>query len=273
MQKPQLFDEAGGILLIINVLRRKRAMSEGNVQSVHGPISPGSRRPAQAGARRVLVIDGDRDMCELLVLALTKDGYSVDCGLSCQEALGRLKERRYGLVISDYELPDGTAATWIAQATRAGWLKSAPVLIATAHPDPPEVGHLEILRKPFDLEQLLHQVRRITELGRAARRAKRDRPFSERTVELVLYVTAGTIASERAQHHIGVLTRGCAAGTCSFVVREVTVHSGEAEADHIVFTPTLVKRHPGPPTWVIGDQALQAQLAALLEVWGVTGHE
>ena len=75
-------------------------------------------------SRRILVIDDDRDLCaSSSVLALTGDGYSVDCGLSCGEALSRLQEQRYGLVISDYELPDGTAATWMGRATRAGLLE------------------------------------------------------------------------------------------------------------------------------------------------------
>jgi DNA-binding response OmpR family regulator len=240
-------------------------------ESLQGPIGPGAGRRAQGGARRILVVDDDRDMCELLVLALTRDGYTVDCGLSCEEALARLGAHRYGLVISDYELRDGNAATWIRQATSAGQLTSTPVLIATAHPDPSELRHLDLVRKPFDPEQLLQQVRLMTELSRTRRRTKRlEHPIPDGAVELVLYVTAGTTASENAQQQLGDLTRHLSVETLSLLILDVATHSEEAEADRVVFTPTLVKRRPAPPTWVIGDLSLKAQLKGLLEIWGVT---
>jgi DNA-binding response OmpR family regulator len=240
-------------------------------ESLQGPIGPGAGRRAQGGARRILVVDDDRDMCELLVLALTRDGYRVDCGLTCEEALARLGAHRYGLVISDYELPDGNAATWIRQATSAGQLTSTPVLIATAHPDPPELRHLDIVRKPFDPDQLLQQVRRMTERSRTRRRTRRpERALPDGAVELVLYVTAGAKACENAQQQLGDLTRHVSEGTLSLLILDVATHSEEAEEDKVVFTPTLVKRQPGPSTWVVGDLSLKAQLEGLLEIWGVT---
>lgn len=241
-------------------------------EPLEGPAS--DRRP-QSGAHRILVIDDDRDLCELLVLALTGDGYSVDCGINCGEALSRLQEQRYGLVISDYELPDGTAATWMGRATRAGLLEGTPVLIATGHPDPHGVGRSVILRKPFDLQQLLPQVRRMAEGGGAARKKGRRDHASDagRPVELVLYVTTGTVASEKALEHLGQLTDRFRAGTYSVVVRDVAAHAKEAEEDQVVFTPTLVKRHPMPPTWVVGDLTRQEHLAGLLEFWGGSAHD
>jgi CheY-like chemotaxis protein len=225
-------------------------------------------------AGRILVIDDDRDVCELLAVALTGDGYTVDCGLSCEEALSHLRRERYGLVITDYELPDGTAPTWMRTATRAGLLEGTPVLMATGHPDPRGVGRSEILRKPFDLEQLQRQVRRMVDGGVAAQEGAHPGlgPATGPVVELVLYVTPGTAASEKAQQHLTELTDGLPRGTCSVAVRDVAAHAEEAEKDHVIFTPTLVKRHPLPPTWVVGDLSHREHLAGLLKFWGGSIH-
>lgn len=246
-------------------------MDQGPLQ---GPISPDRGRRPQAGTRRLLIIDGNRDVCEMLALALTNDGYTVDCGFSGRDALALLGKHRYGLVIGDYELPDGTAASWIAAATRGGLLESTPILIETAHPDPQGIETFEVLRRPFVPDQLLQQVRRMVERGRARRRRKRPAPAaSQPVVELVLYVSPGVTASEDARRHLEELTARCADGSHSLTVLDVALHGEEAEADKVVFTPTLVKRRPPPETWVVGDMSVRDQLDGLFEVWGLGGRK
>ena len=43
-----------------------------------------------------------------------------------------------------------------------------------------------------------------------------------------------------------------------------------ADEDAVVFTPTLVKRAPGPKTWIIGNLNQPDLLIDLLEVSGVS---
>jgi hypothetical protein len=42
-----------------------------------------------------------------------------------------------------------------------------------------------------------------------------------------------------------------------FEVLDVTSAAEQAERDRVLFTPTLVKRRPGPPAWLVGDTGVQ----------------
>ena len=67
----------------------------------------------KAGARaktaemRVLVIDDEADIRELLDLTLARMGLSADCAGSVAEAKAFLARERYHLCLTDMRLPDG----------------------------------------------------------------------------------------------------------------------------------------------------------------------
>jgi hypothetical protein len=54
-----------------------------------------------------------------------------------------------------------------------------------------------------------------------------------------------------------------------FEVKDLSRNITSAEEDHVIFTPTLVKRHPDPPAWFVGDRVDREMLSALLVSWGV----
>ena len=64
-------------------------------------------RIAGGNARRVLVVDDEPDIRELLELTLVKMGLAVDTAGSVGEAQERLKNARFDLCITDMRLPDG----------------------------------------------------------------------------------------------------------------------------------------------------------------------
>ena len=55
----------------------------------------------------------------------------------------------------------------------------------------------------------------------------------------------------------------------AFTICDVANDPQGAEEDSIVFTPTLVKRGPGPRTWLIGNLDQPDLLIDLLDVSGV----
>jgi two-component system, NtrC family, response regulator PilR len=57
--------------------------------------------------KRILLVDDDDDVRELLALALRSEGYFVDVAASAARALSNLMESEYALVIADWRLPDG----------------------------------------------------------------------------------------------------------------------------------------------------------------------
>ena len=64
-------------------------------------------RPGGARAGRVLVVDDEPDIRELLELTLVKMGLGVDTAGSVAEARETLKETRFDLCLTDMRLPDG----------------------------------------------------------------------------------------------------------------------------------------------------------------------
>ena len=56
---------------------------------------------------RVLVVDDEEDIRELLDLTLARMGLSADCAGSVAEARQYLEKERYSLCLTDMRLPDG----------------------------------------------------------------------------------------------------------------------------------------------------------------------
>ena len=61
---------------------------------------------------RILVVDNDKAICWVLEKAFSEEGYSVDVAMDGREALKKIEENSYSLVIMDVMMPvmDGLAA-------------------------------------------------------------------------------------------------------------------------------------------------------------------
>lgn len=202
-------------------------------------------------APRLLLVEDSDDTRMLLSVALSRDGWRVDEAADAFRAAGLLRAGRYDLLLADYDLPGKTGATLVREAAAEGLLEGTRIVIVTAHPDPRGVEDLEVVHKPLDLPAFLGQLRRIREAAAAARKAAaRDAPAP--AVELVLYVSAHSLASAVALANLRSAMRDGPPGV-KLEVCDLAAQPEAAEADNVVFTPTLVKRHPGPRTWILGD--------------------
>ena len=79
-----------------------------------------------------------------------------------------------------------------------------------------------------------------------------DRVEARPPVELVLYVSPGSPACARAQRNIQGLIARLDASRVGLDVCDVSEDAERAEADRILFTPTLVVRRP-LLIWIVGD--------------------
>ena len=121
-----------------------------------------------------------------------------------------------------------------------------------------------VVGKPIDLDLFLDHVRRTLKapVGRhaAAARAK---------VELVLYVEPGSAASARAEQTMARVLRSFDAEAFSYSRCDRALNPAPARRDGVAFTPTLVKRHPAPRFWIVGDLGDGTPVADLLRSCGV----
>jgi two-component system response regulator PilR (NtrC family) len=118
------------------------------------------RAERRGGAReqRVLVVDDEPDIRELLELTLARMGLAVDSAGSLREARERLREGSYQLCLTDMRLSDGEGLELVRHI--AGLSGDLPVAVITAHGSAEnavaalKAGAFDYVSKPVGLEQL-----------------------------------------------------------------------------------------------------------------------
>jgi circadian clock protein KaiB len=75
----------------------------------------------------------------------------------------------------------------------------------------------------------------------------------EPVIELALYVSPTSAACLKVRGDIENVLKAYDAGRVRFEVLDISQDVRRAEEDRVIFTPTLVKRRPGPPAWFVGD--------------------
>ena len=63
--------------------------------------------PTNGTKGRILVVDYEADIREILCMALEGEGYAVDAVAGVTDAKSRLADIQYALVLTDWRLPDG----------------------------------------------------------------------------------------------------------------------------------------------------------------------
>ncbi|HUU97981.1 MAG TPA: response regulator [Phycisphaerae bacterium] len=120
------------------------------------------------GKKRVLVVDDDRAIVEMLVELLERDGrFEVQTAVTGFDAGLRTKEFRPDVIVLDYMLPDINGNVVIQTIRDDSSLQHVKIIIVSGVVNREDVQNLldcgadDFLQKPFSIEQL---VRRITEL-------------------------------------------------------------------------------------------------------------
>lgn len=109
-------------------------------------------------APRILVVDDEADLRELLEITLLKMGLDVDSAASLGAARAFLQAGEYALVLTDMRLPDGVGIDLVREV--AGAAKNTPIAVITAFGSAEnavtalKAGAFDYLTKPVGLDQL-----------------------------------------------------------------------------------------------------------------------
>lgn len=109
---------------------------------------------------RILVVDDDLPVRELLVTLLTEMGYTVIEAAHGVAALDLLANTQVDLVISDVMMPllDGVR---LCQQVKATW-QTACILMSSAPQQPSRVAGADaFIAKPFDLDRFEHVIETV----------------------------------------------------------------------------------------------------------------
>jgi len=151
-----------------------------------------------SSASRVLVVDDDPELLQFLQDEFSQQGLacsSANCG---GDALLRLRQEHFDLVVLDWTLPDFDGTEICRRLRSSG--DTTPVLMLTAHDDLDDrvqaldLGVDDYLTKPFELKELHARVRARLRRGQFAssERAKDNLSLGDLQIDLIEHrVTRG----------------------------------------------------------------------------------
>jgi len=115
------------------------------------------------GVKTILLVDDDDSTVEFLAQLLDLEGYAVLTASNGQEALECASKTVPDLIITDQRMPVMTGAELFRALKRSVPLRHVPVILVTSAPPAAarDLQWAELIRKPFDLDDLLRSVHRV----------------------------------------------------------------------------------------------------------------
>src|SRR5215207_7548476 len=108
-------------------------------------------------APRVLIVDDDVPICELLELAFTDEGWDVRVRTRGQHALDLLRRWTADVILLDLRMPEMDGETFLARC-RGAMRQEIPVLLFSASSNldhhAARLGVRAVVAKPFDIDVL-----------------------------------------------------------------------------------------------------------------------
>jgi DNA-binding NtrC family response regulator len=120
---------------------------------------------------RILFADDEEVFLRATTELLRDEGYRCDCARDVQEALARLRRRRYDLLITDIKMPGNPNLELIREVQQLA--ANLPVIVVTGYPSLESAIHsvhlpvVAYLVKPLDYKEFINAVRRGVEQSKA----------------------------------------------------------------------------------------------------------
>lgn len=122
----------------------------------------------------ILLVDDDHFNLKILKTILTATNYKIETALNGDEALEKLDNKRWHLIISDVMMPNMSGYE-LTKLIRTRYSRSElPILLLTARSEPEDIftgfisGANDYVRKPLDALELRVRVHALTEMQRSA---------------------------------------------------------------------------------------------------------
>lgn len=116
---------------------------------------------------RVLIVDDERNVVELIRYNLELNGFDADVAFDGAEAMSKLTNKKYDLVILDQMMPKMNGLEVIKRIRSTNSMKNIAVLMLTAKSDESDVifglnfGADDYITKPFRVHELIARVKAL----------------------------------------------------------------------------------------------------------------
>jgi two-component system sensor histidine kinase/response regulator len=138
--------------------------------------------PAQVHQSRVLIVEDEKDLVEMISQSLKKRGFSISVAHEGKEAWDRIQEERPHLILLDLMLPgiDGWEICRMIRQNPDKEIREAGVLMLSARALPEDrirglsLGADDYVIKPFSLSELLLRVERLLSRRNAVSRLSQE---------------------------------------------------------------------------------------------------
>ena len=114
-------------------------------------------------AEKIMVVDDEKEIRELLSIYLAEDGYEVIAAASGEEAIELAQNEEPQVILMDVKMPGIDGVEACKRLKGAERTKSIPVIMVTAYQDRDVEAYLEgaddFVNKPFDRTEITFRVR------------------------------------------------------------------------------------------------------------------
>ncbi len=106
----------------------------------------------------ILVVDDEKSMRDFLKILLKKEGYSVETGSNADDALLKLQQNSFDLIISDIRMPGISGLELLSNVKES--YPEMPVIMITAFASPDDAvtamknGAFDYISKPFNVDEI-----------------------------------------------------------------------------------------------------------------------
>jgi two-component system alkaline phosphatase synthesis response regulator PhoP len=210
-------------------------------------------------APRILVVEDDPQIQELVGYNLGKEGYVVLSALSAETALRLLEDQPVDLVILDLMLPGMDGMTLCRRLKGQSKTQDIPVIMLTAKSEEGdivaglEIGADDYIPKPFSPRLLIARIRAVL---------RRSAPAAEEEC-----YTIGSLTVDRSRHEVRCQGQTIPLTPTEFAILDVLA----SRPGRVLSRSEIAESVHGEP-FVTTDRAVDVHIAALRRKLGPAGQ-
>jgi CheY-like chemotaxis protein len=125
--------------------------------------------PEKTRVKNILIIDDEKDLCQLLGDTLSSHGYNVESANTRREAMSSLKSHSPDMVFLDLKLPDGDGLRLLSCIKKINPSTAVNIISAYGTEEVRDkarkLGAYGFIDKPFSEETILRNIRELRKVG------------------------------------------------------------------------------------------------------------